>query len=105
MLYLPAISGAGARLIVELLVELLDELLLVFLFEPEFVFELELEVDDVVDLQPIATPSSNTKAMTAGCRDMFFIVYSNLDLTVGLYSSRDFLSTISAVSIVTAFLR
>jgi hypothetical protein len=94
MLYLPAMSGAGALLVVELLL---------FLVEPVFVFEVELEVEVVVDLQPITTLSSNTKAITAGCRDTCFIMSLQfLNLTVGLYISRHFLSTISAVSIVAA---
>ena len=74
MLYLPAMSGAGALLVVEVLVVLL----LLFLFELVLVFEVELEVEVVVDLQPITTPSSNTNAMIDGCRDILFIGFSNL---------------------------
>jgi hypothetical protein len=62
-------------------------------------------VEVVVDLQAITTPSSNTKAITAGCRDMLFIVCSNLEFNCEAYIfPRHFLSTISAVSIVAASL-
>ena len=65
ILYLPAMSGAGALLEFELL----DVLLLVFLLELVLLFEL-VEVEVVVDLHPITTPSNNTNAIIAGCRDV-----------------------------------